>query len=155
MDPKLLFWSLSLANLGAVVWCVRRGIAQVRSGRIAEHRRSMLAAAALIGLFLLAYVGKVFVLGREDRSAWTALDYTVLYVHETCVAVMLLAGAFALFRTRRFRGALGTNFERTAGVALDGVEGHRTSGRFAAWGALLAFVTAGGVLAGMFLRAAS
>ena len=155
MDSKLLFWSLSLANLGAVVWFVRRGIDHARSGRIAEHRRSMRGAAGLIGLFLVAYLGKVLVLGREDRSAWTALDFAVLYVHETCVAVMLVAGAMALLRTRRFRGSLGEDFERKADTLLDGVEAHRTAGRFATWGATFAFVTAAVVLLGMFLRASA
>ncbi len=155
MDPKLLFWSLSLANLGVIVWFVRRGIDQVRNGRIAEHRRSMQTAAGLIGLFLLAYLVKLLALGREDRSGWTALDFVVLYVHEICVAVMLVAGAMALLRARRFRDALGDDFELEAGSTLDGVDGHRAAGRFAAWGATFAFVTAGGVLLGMFLRAAA
>lgn len=153
MDPKLLYWTLALVNLGVIVWCVRRGIQLIREGRVASHRRHMLSAALLIGLFLLSYVGKVIWLGKEDRSAWSGLDYTILYVHETCVAAMLLFGAAALYRAWRFRGALGPNLELPVGPVPGGVQ-HGRMGRIAAWGAWLSFLTAGGVLAGMFLRAA-
>jgi uncharacterized membrane protein YozB (DUF420 family) len=154
MDPKLLFWSLALVNLGLVLWCVRRGIALVRAGEVAAHRRHMLSAAALIVLFLLSYVGKVFWLGKEDRSAWTGLDHGVLYVHETCIAVMLIAGGVALYRAWRFRAALGPNLELPTDAPLEGAASHGRAGRIAAWSALFSFVTAGGVLLGMFLRAA-
>ena len=155
MDPKLLFWSLALVDLGLVLWCMRRGIALVRAGEIRAHRRYMLSAGALIVLFLVSYVGKVFWLGKEDRSAWTGLDHAVLYVHESCVAVMLVAGAVALYRAWRFRPALGPNLELPTDTPLLGGESHGRAGRIAAWAAVLSFVTAGGVLAGMFMRAAS
>jgi uncharacterized membrane protein YozB (DUF420 family) len=155
MDPKLLFWSGALVNLGLVLWCVRRGIELVRADEIRAHRRHMLTAGALIVLFLVSYVGKVAWLGKEDRSAWTGLDHAVLYVHESCVAVMLVAGAVALYRAWRFRPALGPDLERPTGAPLPGGASHGRAGRIAAWAAVLSFVTAGGVLAGMFLRAAA
>jgi hypothetical protein len=36
---------------------------------------------------------KVSLLGHEDKSAWTRLDYAILYLHETSIAGMLVAGA--------------------------------------------------------------
>jgi len=155
MDPKLLFWSGALVNLGLVLWCVRRGIGRVRQGEVAAHRRHMLAAGALILLFLLSYVGKVFWLGKEDRSAWTGLDHGVLYFHETCVVVMLLSGAVALYRAWRFRDSLGPDFELPTDGPLEGGSSHARAGRVAAWSAWLAFASAGIVLVGMFLRAAA
>lgn len=41
------------------LWCLLAGWRAVRAGRIAAHRRLMLAAAALISLFLIFYVTRV------------------------------------------------------------------------------------------------
>jgi arylsulfatase A-like enzyme/uncharacterized membrane protein YozB (DUF420 family) len=152
MDAKLLFWTGALVNLGVILVCVARGVAAIRRRDVRRHRRSMLGAAALVGLFLAAYAAKVVWLGREDRSLWTRLDYAVLYVHELCVAAMLVGGAVAGFRAWRFLPRLGPSLEIPADP-LPGRLAHRRAGCTAAVGALLAFVTAGGVLAGMFGRA--
>ena len=111
MDPKLLYWSAALANLGVLLVCAVMGVRRVRRGDVAGHRRMMLTCAALVGLFLASYAFKVAVLGKEDRSLWTALDYGVLYVHELCISAMLLAGGLAVMRARRFRNSLGPAFE--------------------------------------------
>ena len=147
MDPKLWFWTGALLLLGAVVACGGAGIYAIRRGELRRHRRFMGSAATLIGVFLLAYSVKVPLLGREDRSAWTPLDYAVLYVHELCVTVMLVAGAAALFQAWLARGRIDLDAPPPA------LPGHGRAGRIAAWAGLLAFVTAGGVWAGMLARA--
>jgi uncharacterized membrane protein YozB (DUF420 family) len=153
LDAKLLYWTGALLNLGVILACVGVGVRRVRRDDVAGHRRLMLAAAVLVGLFFASYALKLAWLGREDRSLWTGLDYVVLYVHELCVAAMLLGGALAGFRAWRFRDRLGPGFERPEG-ALPGAALHRAAGRVAAIGAALGFLTAAGVLAGMFARAA-
>jgi hypothetical protein len=65
---------------------------------------------------------------------------------------MLLGGAVAGFRAWRFRHRLGPDFELPEGP-LPGGALHRRAGRVAAVGAALGFLTAVGVLAGMFARA--
>jgi uncharacterized membrane protein YozB (DUF420 family) len=154
VDAKLVFWCVALANLAAIVLCATTGVRAVRRGDVRTHRIRMLTAASLVGLFLVSYLVKVAVLGREDRSLWTALDRTVLYIHETCVALMLGGGAFAAFRAWRFRARLGPAWVLPRDGALPGRSQHRRAGWLAVVGASLAFVTAGGVLAGMFARAA-
>jgi uncharacterized membrane protein YozB (DUF420 family) len=151
LDAKLVFWCVALANLCAIVVFALTGVRAVRRGDVRTHRRRMLLAASLVGLFLVSYLLKVAVLGREDRSLWTALDRTVLYIHETFVVLMLGGGAFAAWRAWRFR--LGPAFALPREV-LPGAQLHRRAGWIAVVGAALAFVTAGGVLAGMFARAA-
>jgi uncharacterized membrane protein YozB (DUF420 family) len=126
-------------------------VRSIRRGDVRSHRRAMLTAGALVVLFLLAYVVKVGVLGKEDRSLWTPLDYAILYVHETCVAVMLVAGGFALHRGGRLARQLGGRLE-LPDEPLPGAPSHRRAGRAAVVGSVLAFVTAIGVLAGMFSR---
>lgn len=152
MDPKLLYWTGALVNLGVILGFVALGVRAIRRGEVRRHRRLMLAAAALVGLFFVSYGVKVALLGKEDRSLWTGLDHAVLYVHELCIAAMLLGGAFAALRAWRFRAALGEDLTLPS-EPLPGVVGHRRSGWIAMIAAVLAFLTAAGVLAGMFGRA--
>lgn len=152
MDPKLAFWCAAFANLGGVVVCTVAGVRAIRRGDVRVHRRWMVTASALVGVFLLAYLLKLGLLGREDRSLWSRLDHTVLYVHESFVAAMLLGGAFALWRASRFRAHLGRSLVLPS-RPLPGRMQHRSAGWIAVVGAALAFATAGGVLAGMFVRA--
>lgn len=147
MDPKLWFWTGALANLGAVVGCGFAGVRAIRRGEVRRHRLFMGSAAGLIGLFLVAYAVKVPLLGREDRSAWTRLDHAVLYVHELCIAVMLLAGATALVQAWRARARIDLD------APPPSLPLHGRAGRIAAWAGLFAFLTAGGVWAGMLARA--
>jgi uncharacterized membrane protein YozB (DUF420 family) len=152
VDAKLVFWCAALANLGAIMGFAATGVMAVRRGDVRTHRRRMLTAAALVGLFLVSYLIKLAVLGREDRSQWTSLDRGVLYVHETFVAAMLLGGGYAAWRAWRFRARLGPAFVLPRDGALPGGAPHRRAGWVSVVGAALAFATAGGVLAGMFAR---
>ena len=154
MDAKLLYWTAALANLGVIVACGARGVGAVRRGEVRTHRRMMLTSAALVGVFLVSYLLKVALLGKEDRSRWTGLDYAVLYAHELCIAAMLLAGAVALYRAWRFRKALGPRLALPSDPeALPGRSAHRAAGRVATRAGVLAFLTAFGVWLGMLLRA--
>jgi putative membrane protein len=155
VNPKLVYWTLALTNLAVIVGCGARGVRAIRRGEVRTHRRLMLTASALVALFLVSYLAKVAWLGKEDRTAWTALDHAVLGIHELCVAAMLLAGGVALYRALRFQAKLGPGWSIPPGAdALPGRNQHRRAGTIAKWSGVLAFVTAIGVWAGMLLRAA-
>jgi uncharacterized membrane protein YozB (DUF420 family) len=153
VDPKLAFWTLALVNMLAVVALAARGVLAIRAGRVATHRRSMTAAGWLVAAFLASYLVKRFWLGPEELALWSAAARTNLYVHETFVASMLLAGAGALVLGRRI-----ARTRRVTGRAEDPAPSpaqlrrHRRFGWTAVVAALLGFATACGILAGMFAR---
>jgi uncharacterized membrane protein YozB (DUF420 family) len=154
MDPKLLFWTGALALMGAVVLVAGSGVRRRRAGDVAGHRRAMLLACALVGVFLLAYVVKVIGLGHERTLEWSAGDRLVLYVHEACVALMLGAGALAGSRARLLRAtrnATGSAADPVAPAAL--ARWHRGAGWVAVVAAAAGWLTALLVLAGMYRRA--
>ena len=154
MTANLVYWTAALANLAVIVGCGTRGVAAIRRGEVRTHRRMMLVSTALVALFLVSYLLKVAWLGKEDRSAWTSLDYAFLYTHELCIAAMLVAGAIALYRALRFQSRLRPGWVIPPGPdALPGGEQHRRAGTLAKWSGALAFVSAIGVWAGMLLRA--
>src|SRR5512145_191883 len=96
--------------MAAVLALATRGVRAVRAGEIAKHRRSMTAAGWLVVAFLASYVVKRFALGPEDLELWSHAARVNLWVHESFVAAMLIAGAGALVlgrriaRTRRVTG---------------------------------------------------
>ena len=128
------------------------GVQRVRRGDVVGHRHAMLRAVALIALFLVSYGFKVLLLGREDRVAWSALSLTVLYLHETCIAAMVIAGAVAISRARRFGRPADLTVSPPQTRGRDR-RVHRAAGRVAVIASVLALLTAAGVLAGMYTRA--
>jgi hypothetical protein len=98
----LYFWSLAFLLMAGMIACAGRGVLHARRGRLAAHRRAMLAAAGLLIAFLLSYVAKVVLLGREDLALWSPGEVALLRVHETFVALMLVCGATARWLARRF-----------------------------------------------------
>jgi uncharacterized membrane protein YozB (DUF420 family) len=154
MDARLLFWTGALANMGLVLAFAVLGVWRRRVGDVPGHRRSMLTAGALVGLFLAAYVLKVVFLGREPRATWSPAALWVLRVHELCVATMLVGGATAGLRAlalRLTRNASRNPADPPASRSL--VLWHRRAGWTAVTAAALGFVTAALVLAGMYGRA--
>lgn len=149
MDAKIAFWTYAWFLTAAAVASALVGWREIRLGRVARHRRWMYTAAMLIGIFLVSYVLKLIFLGREDLSSWDPRSVWVLRLHETFIAVMLIAGGVARWRARRFEISRGKQQEpRTA-------RAHRIAGRVTVISALLALASAGVVLLGMYQRATS
>jgi len=154
VDGKLVFWTWAFAVLLAVAVLAVSGVREIRAGHPQRHRRRMLGAAALVGLFLVTYVVKIVVLGREDRSAWNAASLWALYFHEVCVAVMMLAAGVATLRARRF-GRLQAGASPAPEARAEDRRVHRRVGKVAVVASIFALLTAAGVLAGMYARAGS
>lgn len=147
MDPKVAYWTGAWLNMLAIVGLAALGVRNARRGNYAQHRRCMLGAASLVGLFLASYVVKLIVLGREQLELWPRVDVYVLRFHELCVATLVLGGGYALGLALR-RGmpvAAGDLRERTH-------LWHRRAGRAAVTGMALGLLSASWVLWGMYAR---
>jgi len=153
VDANVLFWAGALVDLTIIGGLVAHGIRLARKGQVEKHRRRMLAAAALVGVFLVAYLVKLSLLGREDLSTWSSPHLGLLRFHESCVFVMLAAGAAAGLRVYRIRGtrrvSLRPGDPETPEPAL---RSHRRAGWLAAGGAALGLISAYGILIGMIER---
>jgi uncharacterized membrane protein YozB (DUF420 family) len=154
LDPKLLYWSFALANMVAVVAFASRGVRAIRRNDVTVHRRSMITAGWLVALFLGSYVVKRFALGPEDLSVWSSGARINLWVHESFVMTMLIAGGVALRLGRRL-----ARTRRVSGRPEDPVADaqqlrrHRRFGWLAVACSAFGLLTACGSLAGMFVRA--
>src|SRR5262245_13472370 len=139
--------------MAAVVALAARGVLAIRAGEVARHRRSMLGAAWLVLAFLASYLVKRFALGPENLAGWSHAARVNLRVHESLIALMLVARASAHVRgrriasTRRFTGATTDPLPAPAQLRR-----HRRFGWSAVVAAAFGFATACGILAGMFGR---
>jgi len=156
MDAKLWFWCAAVVNFVALTGFAVSGVRQIKRGEVARHRRSMLVAASLVLLFVVSYVFKVAVLGRENMAVWAMRDVWMLRFHELCVLAMLVGGVVSLVlgarikNTRRFTFDMGD----PAANAQD-MSRHRVAGRIAVVGAVLGVISAAFVWLGMLARAGS
>lgn len=155
MDPKLLYWTVAFGNLTVALACALAGWRKIRQGELATHRVLMKASAVLVIAFLVSYLFKLMLLGREELGEWNPASVVVLRVHETFMLIMVLAGSTALILSRRVA--------RDRRPGLDGVAVasdlarvrrlHRWAGRTALGAAILGLATAIPVLSGMYARA--
>ena len=153
MDPKLLYWTGAIVNLGLIVVLAFRGVAQIRRGEVERHRRSMLTGGLLVAAFLISYALKLAFLGREDLGLWSTFHVQNLRFHETCVLLMILAGGVAVSRARKMRGTR----ERTrnpsdAPAPASTVRWHHRAGWTAVTASVVGLLTAGVILIGMYAR---
>ncbi len=153
VDARIAFWCGALANMGLIVGIAALGVRQVRRGDVPGHRRSMLTACALVVFFLLSYLVKRALIGGEDLDTWGRAALVNLWVHETTVMGMLIAGGVAFHRGRRLAGT-----RRVTGSADDpaaspeALRRHRRMGWVSVAASALGLLTACGILAGMFAR---
>lgn len=147
MDPKVAYWTGAWINMALVVAFVLAGVRQARRGDYARHRTRMLAATSLVGLFLLSYVVKLMLLGREQLELWSRMHVSVLRFHELCVAALVLGGGVAL-TLALWRGMPLAGSERRERTHRR----HRRAGWTALVGAVLGVISASWVLFGMYAR---
>jgi len=156
LDAKFVYWLAAWINMAFVVAFAARGFQRVKARAYATHKRTMLIASFLVGGFVVSYVFKVVLLGKEALETWEPAFRTVLYVHETCVLAMVVGGAIALWKGLRTglnrlatEGAPATEdavaFSRAATL-------HRRAGLTALVASVAGLVTATIVLYGMYHR---
>jgi len=154
MDPKLLYWTAALINLAVLCGFALAGVRYARRGEIARHQRAMKIASVLVVGFLVSYVIKLMVLGREDMSVWSRADVWVLRIHEVFVLLMVVAGVIAWIKSRKLLGTRLVSHDPSDRMPDAGdIRVHRLAGRTSVISAVLGFVLAIGVLIGMIGRA--
>ena len=148
IDPKTAYWTGALINMAFIASLLYAGVRAIRSRRVRRHKRFMLSAASLVGLFLVSYIVKLVFLGREQLELWSPADVWVLRFHEACIACMVLGGVVAVFQAFK----LGLLSERSHEFGAARTRFHRRAGWTAIVGASLGILAAAWVLQGMYAR---
>ncbi|HTO07891.1 MAG TPA: DUF420 domain-containing protein [Myxococcota bacterium] len=151
LDPKVAYWTGAFVNMVAALAIAAFGASRIRRAEIPSHARSMKIAVTLVVLFVVSYAVKLRVLGREALELWEPRFVHVLRFHETCIAVMVLAGGTALYLATTRRLADTPAPERMAERARI-ARIHRACGWTALVACGLGALSAGYVLYGMYAR---
>jgi uncharacterized membrane protein YozB (DUF420 family) len=156
LDPKLAYWTAAWLNMVGIVVLAIAGLRQISRKDYQKHRRLMLGASWLLAGFLVSYVVKLLALGREALETWERSFVHVLRVHELCVAIMVCAGALALWKAFQLGLPLGSKEDTRSRPAPEtlfrGIRLHRRAGFVAIGSASFGLLTAAYVLYGMWAR---
>lgn len=131
MDIKTFLWYSVLSSITGAYLVALAGVRAAKAHDVPHHSRRMLMACTIVGIWLVAYVLKQALFGRE-RFHGSLQEYWTLYV-PAFAAHMLLAittiglGAYNLYMgLRRLRHG-------SVGAMAAGVTRHRRMGRLLVW----------------------
>jgi len=142
MTANLAYWLFAYVLMSVTLVIAFRGVVHARARRFEAHMKAMVLACNILLFFVLTYVLKVFVLGREDKTDWTMLDLVILRVHESFIAIMLITGTRARLLARKLKGRLDNPLEADRAIRRS----HALAGKIALGAAVCALGTATGVL---------
>lgn len=147
---NLMFWVYAyILTLSAIIFAIR-GWRSVKNKDYATHQSMMGVAINLILFFVVSYVVKVLVLGREDRTNWSNFYLYTLYIHETFIALMLVTGAWARRLAYLFKASIGA--DQLSEVQQAQRKRHAQLGKACILSALCGLFTATIILVGMASR---
>ncbi len=127
-----LLWGLALVGMTVAYGMTFLGVRAAKRHDVNSHRRWMTLACALVGIWLLAYVSKQMILGR-DHFGGTPDQYWMFYaplllVHTgLAITTIGLGGTNMVMGIRRLRYGIG------AGAMVAGVSTHRKLGHLLQW----------------------
>ena len=128
IESKDLIWYGILASLTIAYLIALRGVRAAQHHHITHHSRWMMIACSIVGLWLLGYVTKQVLLGRESfggtlQEYWT-FYIPVLFIHTSLAMVTIgLAIANLYSGFRRLQNGTGV------GAMVAGLSQHRFLGR--------------------------
>ena len=127
-----VLWGLVLVGMTVAYAMTLIGVQAAKRHDVSSHRKWMTLSCALVGIWLVAYVGKQLIIGRDHFGGSTE-DYWLLYVPLLIVHTSLamttigLGGMNMVVGLRRLRHGIG------AGAMVAGVTTHRKLGHLMQW----------------------
>lgn len=132
MEMKAVLWYAVVAAISAAYVVALAGVRAAKRHDLGPHSRRMVAASVIVGFWLVAYVTKQVLFGRE-RFGGTEWQYWSLYVpvfflHMVCAILTVALGAYNLHMgSTRLRMGTGV------GAMIAGVSRHRRVGWWTGW----------------------
>ena len=101
MDLKSLLWYGVLASITAAYLVAMAGVRSAKQHEVSHHSRRMIVACTIVGIWLVAYVLKQVLFGRErfggpDRHYWS-LYVPLFSVHMALTVTTISLGGYNLY----------------------------------------------------------
>ncbi|MBI1823555.1 MAG: DUF420 domain-containing protein [Nitrospirae bacterium] len=129
---KQLFWYGVLAGITVGYLILIFGVRSAKRHNVPYHSRSMIYVSSIVGIWLVAYVSKQFIFGKEQFGG-TSLQYWAIYMpvflfHMFLALTTIVLGGYNLYTgLTRFREGTGV------GAMKAGVSRHRLLGNAMVW----------------------
>lgn len=132
MEIADLLWALVLVGMTVAYGMTVNGVRAAKRHDVTSHRTWMTLACALVGIWLVAYVIKQLIFGRDhfggSPDEYWRLYVPLLLVHTgLAIATIGLGGTNMVIGLRRLRNGIG------AGAMVAGVSRHRRLGHLMQW----------------------
>jgi putative membrane protein len=141
VELKSILWYAVLIGITSAYLILIAGVKWAKRRNLAYHSRSMIIACSLVGIWLVAYVSKQVLFGREHFGG-TVTQYRLLYMpvfltHMFLAVTTIFLGSYNLYTgLTRFWNGTG------AGAMKAGVSRHRLLGKLIVWSFSGTMVTA-------------
>ena len=132
MELKTLLWYGVLGSISGAYFLALYGVGAAKRHDVQKHSSFMLSTCTIVGIWLVAYVTKQLLFGR-DQFEGTADQYWKIYIpvlsiHTTLAVTTIGLGAYNLYMgLTRLRAGIGV------GAMVAGVTRHRYLGKLLIW----------------------
>lgn len=131
MDLKTILWYLVLFSVTAAYLIVLAGVRSAKTHDVPHHSHRMMVGCAIAGIWLVAYVLKQLLFGRESFRGSEA-QYWSLYVPVFAVHMMLAVTTIGLGAYNLYIGLHHLRYG-SVGAMVAGMTTHRRIGHALVW----------------------
>ena len=129
MEAHDLIWYGVLASMTIAYAMALLGVRAAKQHDVFHHSKWMIAACSLVGLWLMGYVTKQLIFGR-DQFGGTPDEYWSLYVPLLGIHTTLAITTIGLGLTNLYTGLSRFRYGTGVGAMVAGVNRHRVLGRW-------------------------
>ncbi len=132
MRMEDILWGMVLIGMTVAYGMACMGVQAAKRHDVASHRKWMTLSCVLVGIWLVAYVTKQLIVGRDhfggSPDQYWSLYVPLLVVHTGLALTTIgLGGTNMVIGVRRLRHGIG------AGAMVAGVSRHRQLGHILQW----------------------
>lgn len=131
MDLKTVVWYGVLLSITAAYLVALAGARSARHHEVSTHARQMIRAGTIVGIWLIAYVTKQLLFGRE-RFGGTEVQYWSLYVPVFSAHMLLAVATIGVGTYNLYQGLTRLRYG-SVGAMASGMSLHRRLGKFLVW----------------------
>ena len=150
MDMKTMLWYGILISITGAYLTALNGVRSAKHHDVPHHSRQMVIACSIVGIWLVAYISKQGLFGRDEFGG-TADHYWMLYVPLLTIHVLLAMTTIGLGSFNLYTGLTRLRAGTGVGAMVAGVSRHRFLGKLLVWTFSGTLVTAYGVYLMLFV----
>ncbi|MBV6470462.1 DUF420 domain-containing protein [Nitrospirales bacterium NOB] len=131
MDLKTILWYLVLSSLTIAYLIVLSGVRAAKSHDVSHHSHRMIAGCTIVGIWLVAYLLKQVIFGREAFRG-TDMEYWAFYLPVFVTHMLLAVTTIGLGAYNLHMGLHRLRYGSVGAMAA-GMTTHRRMGKVLVW----------------------